>query len=237
MLNCGRGYEVVKGTIRWKRWGIGLISLVVLVWMTWFFGYTYVRMVTQSKSPVQPVPSTVEQSEIHLNLTGFEFWTNQIGVFQSEENAREEKGRLEQLGWETQIIGKNPWVLGIGYAHSSEELSVIREQLKEGGIVSVPKKIQLPDRAYLIRGDGAETTAKVLEAVHAFLKVPLASRGEVVPQLEKKLVIPIPIGLSELQEAGLVVVKGERTLHEDARRIITLRLLIEYQETLEELKK
>lgn len=222
---------------RLKKWGIGLLILSILVWMTWFFGYTYVRLVTEPKNLTKPAPSTQEQSEARINLSGMEFWTCQIGVFKSEENANREKSRLEQLGWEAQIITKDPWIVGIGFAHSQQEVSNVREQLKEGGIVSVPKSIKIPEQAYRIRGTGAEQTAKILDAVHLFLITPLSSRESVLSQLERELVIPGPKGLSKLQEAGLTVIKAERTLQADSRRIVSLRLLAEYQVTLDLLQK
>lgn len=222
---------------RLKRWGIGLLILGILVWMTWFFGYTYVSLVTESKNLTKPAPSTQEQSETRVSLSGMEFWTCQIGVFKSEENANQEKSRLEQLGWEAQIITKEPWTVGIGFAHSQQELSIVREQLKKGGIVSVPKNIKLSDQAYRIRGSGAEQTAQILETVNLFLNTSLSSREKALSQLEKELAIPSPKGLSKLQEAGLTVIKAERTLQTDARRIVSLRMLVEYQATLDTLQK
>jgi hypothetical protein len=222
--------------IHWKRWIVGLFCLGIMVWMTWFFGYTYIRMVTQSKKLTNPTPSVQEQSETRLNLSGLEFWTCQIGVFNSEENASRERGRLEKLGWEAHIISKNPWIVGVGFALSQDELTFAREQLKEGGIVSVPKQIKLPERAYRIRGAGAEQTARILEAVHLFLKTPFSSRENVLARLEKELVIPSPKGLSGLQEAGLLVIKAERTLQPESRRIVSLRLLAQYQATLDTLQ-
>lgn len=215
---------------------MGFVCLLALVWMTRFFGYTYIRMLAEPKSspPSSPTPSVQEQNQ--LNLAGFEFWTCQIGVFRSEENAQEEKARLDQLGWDAQIVSTNPWVLGIGYDHSQEKLQVIREQLKEGGIVSVPKKIQIAERAYVIRGNGAEQTARALQAVQTYLRASDSSREEAISALEKEILIPAPKGLSQLQEAGLLAIKAERTLPEDARRIVKLRLLAAYQATLEELK-
>lgn len=227
----------MKKYTRLKRWGIGLLILGIMVWMTWFFGYTYVRLVTEPRNSTKPAPSSQDQSETHINLAGMEFWTCQVGVFKSEENAKQERSRLEQLGWEAQIITKDPWIVGIGFAHSQQEVSNVREQLKEGGIVSVPKSIQIPEQAYRIRGTGVEQTAKILETVHLFLITPLSSRENVLSQLEEELVIPGPKRLSKLQEAGLTVIKAERTLQMDARRIVSLRLLAEYQATLDMLQK
>lgn len=228
----------MKRYTRLKQWGIGLLILSILVWMTWFFGYTYVRLVTEPKNLMtKPAPSAQEQSEARMNLSVMEFWTCQIGVFKSEENAKREKSRLEQLGWEAQIITKDPWIVGIGFAHSQQEVSNVREQLKKGGIVSVPKSISIPEHAYRIRGTGAEQTAQILETVHLFLITPLPSREKVLSQLEKELVVPGPKGLSKLQEAGLIVIKAERTLQTDSRRIVALRLLAEYQATLDSLQK
>lgn len=215
---------------------MGLVCFLALVWMTRFFGYTYIRMLAEPKSSPQSTPNPSVQEQSQLNLSGLEFWTCQIGVFRSEENAQEEKDRLDQLGWEAQVISADPWVLGIGFDHSQEGLQVIREQLKEGGIVSVPKKFQIAERAYLIRGNGAEQTARALQAVQTYLRASDLPREEAISALEKEILIPIPKGLSQLQEAGLLAIKAERTLPEDAQRIVKLRLLAAYQATLEELK-
>lgn len=230
----------MKRSIRLIRWGLGLISVCLLVWMTWFFGYTYVRMVAHPENAAPSQPSATnqeEQAEATLTLSNLEFWTCQIGVFQSEDNAREEKTRLKQLGWEPQIVSKNPFILGMGLAHSAEELIVIREYLKQAGIVSVPKRFQIPERAYRIRGNGAEQTAHILEAVHSFLKTPLNTRADLLSSFEKELAVPIPKELAKLQEAGMSVIKSERTLQEDTRPIPMLRLYSEYQAALEALKK
>jgi hypothetical protein len=248
--------EEVKGQFRWKRWGIGIFSLCILVWMTWYFGYTYIRIVAQSDNSTKAAPN--EQEQQLLNLSSLDFWTCQVGVFQSEDNALQEKKRLEELGWEAQIITKSPWSVAIGYAYSQEELASIREHLKEGGIVTVPKYVKITQHSYRIRGASAEQTARILEVVHNYLRTStslttsissavstpstpstsaLSSPEKAFSQFEKELIVPGPKGLLKLQEVGLYVIKAERTLQEDAKKIIKLRLLAEYQTTLENLQK
>ena len=219
-----------------RKWLIlsAIFSLIVL--MTWFFGYNYIRMVAHSKNLMSSEVNNQDDSEIRLNLSSLDYWTCQVGVFQSEENAVKEKDRLEELGWEAYILSENPWSVCVSYTHSKEELTAIRELLKKSGIDSIPKHFDMLERSYWIRGKGAEETAKLIEVVHNYLKSPQASQ-DILVSLEQELDNSFPKALNELHEASFMVVKAERSLTEHEQRVIKLRLLREYQVTLELLKK
>lgn len=220
---------------RWINKGIGLIGLVVVVWIIWFFGYTYVKLVTQPKNPA-PSSSNQTQSELLLTLDSIDFWTCQIGVFNSEGNALKERERLQQLGWDAQIVSKDPFIVGVGLAYSKEEVLPIQELLKEGGVVSIPKVIRSPERAFRVSGNGGIQTAKILEGVNTFLNTPYAQRERILPEFEK-IILSTPHALSNLDEISRLSIKAEKTLPMEMRKIISLNLYGEYLNTLETLQK
>ncbi|AFM02004.1 hypothetical protein Desde_3731 [Desulfitobacterium dehalogenans ATCC 51507] len=220
----------------WINKGIGLIGCAVIVWMTWFFGYTYVKLVTQPRGPDIPSPSPVDQNEFFLTLDTIEFWTCQTGVFNSESNALREKEELQQLGWDAQIISRDPFIVGVGFAYSKEEVLPIQELLKEGGVVSIPKSVTSPERAFRIRGTGAIQTAKVLEGVNTFLKTPYTDRESRLSEFENLMVLT-PRALINLYEVSRLSIKAERTLPVDLRKMMSLNLYGEYLNTLEMLQK
>ncbi|WP_019851269.1 SPOR domain-containing protein [Desulfitobacterium sp. PCE1] len=220
----------------WINKGIGLIGCAVIVWMTWFFGYTYVKLVTQPRGPDIPSPSPVDQNEFFLTLDTIEFWTCQTGVFNSESNALREKEELQQLGWDAQIISRDPFIVGVGFAYSKEEVLPIQELLKEGGVVSIPKSVTSPERAFRIRGTGAIQTAKVLEGVNTFLKTPYTDRESRLSEFENLMVLT-PRALTNLYEVSRLSIKAERTLPVDLRKMMSLNLYGEYLNTLEMLQK
>ncbi|WP_242825408.1 SPOR domain-containing protein [Desulfitobacterium dichloroeliminans] len=164
-----------------------------------------------------------------------EFWTCQMGVFNSERNANQEKERLQKLGWDAQVISKDPFIVAIGLAYAKDELLPIQELLKEGGMVTVPKFMTNPERAFQIRGIGAKETAEILVGVNTYLNTPYATREKILPQFEN-LMLTTSRGLKNLQEASLSMIKAERTLMVDMRKIMSLRLYGEYLRAIEVLK-
>lgn len=220
----------------WINKGMGLIGCAVIVWITWFFGYTYVKLVTQPKGPGIPSSSSVDQNEFLLILDEIEFWTCQTGVFNSETNALKVKEQLGQLGWDAQIISRDPFIVGVGLAYSKEEVLPIQELLKEGGVASIPKSVISPERAFRIRGTGAIQTAQVLEKVNAFLKTPYHARENMLSELEN-LMASTPHALTHLQEASRLSIQAERTLSVDLRKMMSLNLYGEYLNTLASLQK
>lgn len=227
----------MKPRAHWKIWGLVLIVSSVMVWMTGYLGNTYIRLATQPKTNLsQSASGLTPVKEAQVNLTELDFWTCQVGVFQAEENAKQEKKRLEQQGWETQIVSQKPWSLAIGFAHEPGELVSLRGLLKEGGVVTVVKHFVVPGEAYQITGNGAEQTAQILLAVHDFLKSTTDQRSDALPLLEKEIATTWPQKLDQLQQATAYVLKAERTLGPELQRLATLRLLIEYQGTLSTLQ-
>lgn len=220
---------------RWMNKVIGLIGLVIIVWMTCFFGYTYVKLVTQPKNLAPSSPDQA-QGELLLTLNPIEFWTCQTGVFNSEGNAHKERAQLEQLGWDAQIVSRDPFIVGVGLAYSKEEALPIQELLKEGGVVSVPKMISSPERAFRIRGTGAIQTAKILEEINNFLNTPYADRKSILPEFEG-LIMSTPYALTSLNEVSRLAIEAERTLPMEKRKVISLNLYGEYLNTLEMLQK
>ena len=220
---------------RWINKGIVLFGLVVIVWITWFFGYTYVKLVTQPKNPA-PSSSNRTQSELLLTLNPIGFWTCQIGMFNSEGNALKERERLQRLGWDAQIVARDPFIVGVGLAYSKEEVLPIQELLKEGGVVSIPKIINSPQRVFRISGNGGIQTAKILEGVNAFLNTPYAQRESILSEFEE-IILSTPPALSNLDEVSRLSIKAERTLPVEMRRLISLNLYGEYLNTLETLQR
>lgn len=227
----------MKPWAHWKIWGIVLILSSFMVWMTGYLGNTYIRLATQPKTNLsQSTSDLTPMTEAQITLTEFDYWTCQVGVFQAEENAKQEKNRLEQLGWETQIVSQKPWSLTIGFAHEPGELVSLRGLLKEGGVATVVKHFVVPRQAYRITGNGAEQTAQILRTVHDFLGSTTDRRGEALPLLEKEISTSWPQKLDQLQQSTAYVLKAERTLGPEFQRLATLRLLIEYQRTLSTLR-
>ncbi len=57
--------------------------------------------------------------------------------------------RFLQSGWDARIISKEPYVVGIGFAHTQEELPIVQKLLQEGGLTTVPKKVIIPENRTL----------------------------------------------------------------------------------------
>lgn len=224
--------------VRWKAWGLVLIGMGVLVWITGYFGNTYIRMITEPKTNVsQSATDSTSAREAQVTLAELNYWTCQVGVFQAGENAKLEKRRLEQLGWETQIVSQSPWIVTFGFAHEQEELNELRKGLKEGGVVNVAKHFVVPGQAYKITGSGVEQTAQILLAINRLLKTTPDHLGDTLFLLEKEMTTSWPKKLEELQQATAYVLKAERTLDANSQRLAALRLLAEYQNTLNALEK
>lgn len=224
--------------VHWKAWRLVLIGGGILVLMTGFLGNTYIRMVAAPKTNVsQFATDSTSAQEVQITLADLNYWTCQVGAFQAEENAESEKSRLEQMGWKTQIVSQNPWIVAIGFAHDQGELNVFREGLKEGGVENVAKHFVIPGQAYKITGSGAEQTAQILPAVQSFLKMTPDQRENTLSILEEAMAASWPKKLGELQQATADALKAERDLDTQSQQLATLRLLTEYQSTLNSLKK
>lgn len=226
----------MRAGVHWKIGGPILIGLGILVWMMGYLGNTYIRILTEPQTNVsQATADSSKVEELQVTLDGLDFWTCQVGVFQAEENAKSEKSRLEKLGWETQIVGQNPWTVAIGYAHEQGELNSLREGLKEGGVVNVVKHFVVPGQAYKISGSGAEQTAQILLHVQNFLKTKPGQRGDTLNLLEKEMLTLWPKKLNPLQQATAHVLETEKNSNSDSQDPGVLLLFSEYQNTLNSL--
>ncbi|HVJ49803.1 SPOR domain-containing protein [Desulfitobacterium sp.] len=228
----------MRSRVHWRVWGLVLIGSFFLVWMTVYLGNTYIKMLTQPKTSLsQSATGSASATEILVTLTEIDYWTCQVGVYETEENARLSKSRLEKLGWETQIVKPRPWSVTIGFAHGQEELATLRDLLKEGGIENVVKHFVVPGQAYRITGTGTEQTAQILVAVQNFLKTTPGRRGDTLSVLEKEISTSWPQKLDQLHQAIDYVLKAERTLDSDSQRLAALKLLAEYQNTLKTIQE
>lgn len=220
-----------------KAWGLILIGVGILVWMAGLLGNTYIRLISEPKmNDTSSISQSASEEEAQVKLAELNYWTCQVGVFQTEKNAGLEKERLEQLGWETQIVSESPWIVAIGFAQEQGELKGLRERLKEGGVTNVVKHFLIPEQAYRISGSGAEQTAQILLTVQSFLQTAPGQRGDNLIHLEKEMATSWPKKLDPLQQATAYVLKAERTLDSDSQRLAALRLFVEYQNTLNDLK-
>ncbi|MDA8229685.1 MAG: SPOR domain-containing protein [Desulfitobacterium hafniense] len=144
-----------------------LVAVVMLVWFTFAIGRTYIDLVAGSKH--FSGNKKMQDEEIVFKLPGLDFWTCQVGLFQSEENANKEKARLKELGWEAEILTEKPWTVAIGLGYSGEDLKVLIDNLKQNGINVVQKHFKLQEQSYKIAGNGSRVTASFLQSTNKYL--------------------------------------------------------------------
>lgn len=224
----------MKTRTYWKMGSLGLIIFCIFVWMTWYLGNTFARIVSKPKIDLsQTAPDSMKTMNIDFMQNELDFWTCQAGTFQTEENARQEKRRLELQGWEAQVISQKPWVVVIGFAHAQGELTSLQNVLKERGVKTLTKHIVIPGQNFRITGSGAAQTAQILLAIQNFLIAKPEKRGDTISQLEKEISIAWPQKLDQLQQAAAYVLKAEGTLESNSQRQAELRLFAEFQSVLE----
>lgn len=216
------------------RQAIIVVVLGLLVWMTAYFGYTYVKLVTQTPRTVNAT-SEKNSVEVALKLEKIQFWTCQVGVFNSLENAQGEKHLLQQSGWDARILSKEPYIVGIGFAHTQEELAILRRLLEEGGITTYPKKIIIPEGVFRLRGKGAAETAVILGRLNAYLNSSSSEKEKNLNDLEISLQ-SVPKGLGNLQE-NLKALLEEEKASGTINDLNTLGIVEEYINLLEMLKR
>lgn len=225
--------EVVRSKGLYRQVIIAVV-LGLLVWMTAYFGYTYVKLVTQMPRTVQAT-SEKNPVEVALKLEKIEFWTCQVGVFKLPENAQGEKHLLLQMGWDARILSEEPYVVGIGFAPNKEELAILQRVLEEGGINAYPKKILIPEGAFRLRGKGAEETAELLGRLNDYLNSSPNDREKNLNSLEIALQ-SVPKGLEDFQENLMLLIEQEKASGTFSNYINTLGLVEEYINLLEMLK-
>lgn len=151
-----------------------ILGLVALALLTWGIGRIYLELIGQ---PGQKHVAEAQSFQDHqkssanliLKLPKTSFWICQAGIFQNEENAQLIKGQLQVAGYTAEIIGANPWTVGVGLGHSAADVAELRERLAAQGIQTIPKQIQLPERSFRVGGNGAELTAAMLTNVNTIL--------------------------------------------------------------------
>ncbi|NMA69644.1 MAG: SPOR domain-containing protein [Desulfitobacterium sp.] len=220
----------VKGL---NRQAIIVVVLVLLVWMTTYFGYTYVKLVTQSPRTIKAT-SEKNPVEVALRLEKIEFWTCQVGVFKLPENAKGKKLLLQQSGWDARILGKEPYIIGVGFAHSQEELAILQKLLEEGGITTFSKKVLIPEGVFTLRGRGAEETAAILGRLNNYLNTSPSEKEKNLNNLEISIQTA-PKGL-DMQENLRHLIEQERDSSKIGNTMNTLGLVEEYINLLEILK-
>ena len=165
----------MKGLDRIRVVIVLILGMMALGLLTWGIGKVYLGLVGQSNrvkaegtQQSQKVSNTLDGTV--LVLPEATFWTCQVGVFQSESNAQLSREKLQVLAYNAEVIGANPWTVGIGLSHSANELKGMRQSLAEKEIPTVPKQIVLPERAFRVAGNGSQLTVELLTNVNTILQ-------------------------------------------------------------------
>ena len=165
----------MKGIQRIRIVIILILGMMALGFLTWGIGKAYLELVGQSGrgkvAAVQNRSKAVNSAkDTVLVLPEAKFWICQVGVFQSTGNAQLRKEQLTVLGFHAEVISASPWTVGIGVAHSPEELKGLRQSLADQGVPTVPKQIVLPRRTFRVAGNGSQLTADLLTNVNVILQ-------------------------------------------------------------------
>ena len=140
-----------------------VLGIMALGLLTWGIGKVYLELVGQSRNV------KVEKAN-DLILPEAKFWTCQVGVFQTESNARLRKEQLKVLSIKAEVISKNPWTVGVGLGHSADDLKGLKQSLIEKGIPTVLKQMEFSERTFHVAGNGSQLTAELLMSVNSILQ-------------------------------------------------------------------
>lgn len=159
-----------------------MFGIMAIGFLTWGVGRIYVELVGQSSrqtdKTVQSHSKDVSlQTGAVLILPEVKFWTCQVGVFQNEWNAQLRREQLRALNLFAEVIGTDPWTVGIGLGHSAEELKGLRQSLAEKDIATIPKQIVLPERSFRVAGNGSQLTVELLTNVNTILQQGLTAEA------------------------------------------------------------
>lgn len=147
-----------------------VLGIMALGLLTWGIGKAYLELVGQSRS--------VKVERVNdLILPEAKFWTCQVGVFQSESNARLRKEQLKVLSINAEVINENPWTVSVGLGHSPDDLKGLKQSLIEKGIPTVPKQMVLSERTFRVAGNGSQLTAELLTNVNSMLQEGLTTQA------------------------------------------------------------
>ncbi|MDR3587799.1 MAG: SPOR domain-containing protein [Desulfosporosinus sp.] len=171
-----KGYERIRIVI------VLVLGMMALGLLTWGIGKVYLELVGQSsRVKVEGTQKNLKVSNASdgtvLVLPEATFWTCQLGVFQNEGNAQLSRDKFRVLAFNAEVIGANPWIVGIGLAHSANELKGMRQTLIEKGIPTVPKQIVLPERSFRVAGNGSQLTVELLTNVNSILQKGLTTEA------------------------------------------------------------
>lgn len=166
----GRNSRVMK---RLKVVIVLILGMMALGLLTWGMGKSYLELMGESSREQSQLTQTNRadpDNNLVLVLPEVTFWTCQIGVYQKEPNAQKSKEHLKMLGFKTEVINADPWVVGIGLGHSASELNDLRTALADKGISTIPKQISLPERTFRVVGNGAALTVELLTNANMIFK-------------------------------------------------------------------
>ncbi|WP_088188360.1 sporulation protein [Desulfosporosinus sp. FKA] len=156
-----------------------LLGMMALGLLTWGIGKAYLELVDHSAKVRIPQITSDGQAKNQadtLVLPKATFWTCQIGVFQSEENAQSCLKQLQELANDGGIISRDPWIVAIGLGHTAKELSGVKEALAAKGIPAVIKQVELQERSFRVMGNGSRLTIELLANVNALLQEGISSQ-------------------------------------------------------------
>ena len=171
----GRGIGDMRLYERIRVVVVLILGVMAIGLLTWGVGKIYLELVGQSSSDKAAAVQTRGKAanpltDTVLNLPAVKFWTCQVGVFQNERNALLRQEQLRVLNMNAEVISTNPWTVGIGLGHTSDELKGLRQSLADKGISTVIKQVVLSDRSFRVAGNGSQLTVEVLTNVNTILQ-------------------------------------------------------------------
>ena len=156
-----------------------ILGIMALGLLTWGIGKAYLELVGQSRSvkavDVRNFSSAAKDTV--LILPEAKFWTCQVGVFQSESNARLRKEQLKVLSIKAEVISQNPWTVSVGLGHSVDDLKSLKQTLLEKGVPTIPKQMMLSERTFRVAGKGSQLTVELLTNVNSMLQEGLTTQA------------------------------------------------------------
>lgn len=151
------------------------LGIVAIGLLTWGVGKLYLELIGQSnREKAEAVQHHSKDAnsltDTVLILPEVTFWTCQVGVFQSENNAQLRKEQLKVSNLNAEVISTNPWIVGIGLGQSANELKGLRQSLADQGIPTIPKQVVLTERSFRVAGNGTQLTVELLTNVNTILQ-------------------------------------------------------------------
>lgn len=212
-----------------------IIGLAALGLGVWNIGRAYLGFLAGADQVARSTQSK-QAGETVLVLPGLDFWTCQVGIFQHEENARQEKEWLTKAGFSAAIVQSNPSTLGVGLGGSMEELNGLRRELEQSGWRTVPKHIVIPEHSYRVYGKDAVQTAGILTRVNGFLRErrPPNALSQALSAWDDRTVTKNNGDLAKLYE---VMIRSEGKDDPEERVKLTLPVLGEYLNVIQNMSK